>query len=338
MSSLGSGKNKEKLLSIIKEPSPICPKCPADPARNPKSSQISYNYELGVKSCFLKGTSLFAALSRKAGGGMTVEASIVLPLFLFFFLNLGCAMEMIRLHGNIQLAVWEIGSRLSVYGYALDSGEMPEGGEQDDDWWRDLAGIAVSSTVIKRKITDSVGGAYLDQSPLTDGTGGLQLWESSVFGSGDEIDILVTYSVSPWSSLVGISPFRMSNRYYSHIWNGYDLAGGGNQGDVQGTSQTVYVTDTGTVYHLSDQCSYLNLSVSQVPAGMIEGERNQNGGKYYPCSRCAGGNGPLVLFITRDGDRYHYDRKCSGLKRTIHTMAIEKAMESGYAPCSRCGH
>ena len=83
---------------------------------------------------------------------MTVEASIVLPLFLFFFLNLGCAIEMIRLHGNLQLALWQIGSKMAVYGYALDSGEQPE---NSDGWWRDLAGIAVSATYVKGQIINS---------------------------------------------------------------------------------------------------------------------------------------------------------------------------------------
>ena len=63
---------------------------------------------------------------------MTVEASIVLPLILFFFMNLASSIEMIRLHGNLQLALWETGNELIVYGYALDSGTLPDeaqGGE-----------------------------------------------------------------------------------------------------------------------------------------------------------------------------------------------------------------
>ncbi len=328
---------KKKLLSAKKEPSPTCQKYSADSARNPESSQKGCECQPGTTCRFLKGISLSAAFSRTAGGGMTVEAAIVLPLFLFFFLNLGCAIEMIRLHGSLQLAVWQIGSRLSVYGYVLDSGEMPEGGEQGDDWWRELAGAAVSFSYVRRKIMDSAGREYLDHSPLSNGADSLQLWESSLFGPEDEIDIIITYSVSPWSSLMGFSSFRMSNRYFSHIWNGYGLSGGGNQeGDSGG--KTVYVTETGTVYHLSDQCSHLRLSVIQISAGSIEGERNQSGGKYYPCSRCTGGRGPLILFITGEGDRYHFDRMCSGLKRTIYTMTMENAIESGLAPCSRCGH
>ena len=76
-------------------------------------------FPLFMKKKFsIEGISLFASRKKtvKASGSMTVEAAVVLPLFLFFFLNLGSAMEMIRLHSNLQLALLQVGNRLSVYG------------------------------------------------------------------------------------------------------------------------------------------------------------------------------------------------------------------------------
>ncbi|HBA50341.1 MAG TPA: hypothetical protein DCZ91_21615 [Lachnospiraceae bacterium] len=334
---------KKKLSKRKKKPSPTCQDNHSDSARNPKSSMRGYTNKPSVLHCSLKGTSLFASLSRLMDAGMTVEASIVLPLFLFFFLNLGCAIEMIRLHGNLQLALWQIGNRLSVYGYAVDSGEEPQSEEMlpsdegGNEWWKELAGIAFSGTFVKEQIIRSAGMDYLNQSPLTKGAEGLQLWESRLFGSEDEISIVVTYSVSPWSKLVGFDGFRMSNQYYSHIWNGYRLTD--NSGTESGSeeAQTVYVTETGRVYHITQDCTHLTLSTRPISAASIDGARNENGGKYYPCSRCAGGNATGVYYITSDGDRYHFDRGCSGLKRTVRAMPLDEAVESGYTPCSRCG-
>lgn len=344
MSLLWSGSIKKKMSIRKKKPSPTCQNNHPDSARNPESSMRGYACKASVIHRSIKGISLFASFSRPMGAGMTVEASIVLPLFLFFFLNLGCAIEMIRLHGNLQLALWQVGNRLSVYGYAVDSGEEPQSGElsqaggadADNEWWKDLAGIAFSSTFVKDQVIRSAGAGYLEQSPLTDGAGSLQLWESEIFGSEDEISIVVTYSVSPWSRLVGFGGFRMSNRYYSHIWNGYQFSDSDTESGSE-DSQTVYVTETGRVYHLTQDCTHLRLSARPVPAGSIEGERNGNGGKYYPCERCAGGNAPGVYYITTDGNRYHFDRGCSGLKRTVNSMPLDQAVESGYTPCSRCG-
>jgi len=286
---------------------------------------------------------------------MTVEASIVLPLFLFFFLNMGCAIEMIRLHGNIQLALWQTGSRMSVYGYVVYSGEMPEigltaeGGEEggdgekgedkkdgkdredveEENWWKDIAGIVFASTYVKAKVIDLAGREYLDSSPLKKGAGSLQLWESEVFGSGDEIDLIVTYAVAPWSGLAGFFHFRMANRYYAHIWNGYRLP------EKVKEVQIVFVTENGSVYHLDRNCTHLQLSVSQVSSSELAWVKNRQGRRYQACEKCVGEAQAAVWYITSQGDRYHYTRSCPGLKRTVHAINMEDA--SAYKPCSRCG-
>lgn len=332
MSSLWSGESKMKLSTKNTKPSPTYQNIVPDSAQNPEASRDACPGRLSVLCRFMEGTSLFASLSRKVKAGMTVEASIVLPLFLFFFLNLGCAIEMIRLHGNLQLALWQVGSKMAVYGYVLDSGEVPEDGE---GWWRDLAGAVISATYVKGQMVDSAGADYLNASPMTDGTDSLKLWESEIFGSDDEMDIVVTYSVSPWARLVGFRSFRLANRYYAHIWNGYGLS---ESEESEETAQIVYVTENGTVYHVTLECTHLNLSVRRVPASTIDDLRNQGGGRYYPCSRCATrALVPNAFYITEEGDRYHYSADCSGLKRTTSSMTLEQALDAGYRPCSRCG-
>lgn len=334
MSLLWSSERQKKRLAKQKKPSPTYQSIFSGSARNPNSSLDGGYGCPSVISCFIKGTSLLTSFFGEISAGMTVEASIVLPLFFFFFLNLGCAIEMIRLHGNIQLALWHAGNKLAIYGYVLDSGEQPEGGSSDD-WWKGLSGAALSSTYVRRQIIDSAGAEYLNQSPLKNGIDSLQFWESEMFGDEDEIDIIVTYSVTPWSSLIGFSPFRMANRYYSHIWNGYGLQG--EDGELAGDMKTVYVTETGTVYHSTENCTHLRLSTQTVSAAGIDSFRNQSGGRYYPCARCAHGSFPKLLYITKEGDRYHFSRDCSGLKRTVTAMSLDAAEQAGYTPCSRCG-
>ncbi len=334
MSLLWSRQRQKKQLTKQMKPSPTYQSNFSDSARNLKTSLDGGYGCPSVISCFIKGTSLLTSLLRETKAGMTVEASIALPLFLFFFLNLGCAIEMIRLHGNIQLALWQAGNKLAIYGYALDSNEKPKGGASDD-WWKGLSGIALTDTYVRGQIINSAGAEYLNQSPLKNGINSLQFWESDVFGEEDEIDIIVTYSVSPWSNLIGFSSFRMANRYYSHVWNGYGL-----QGDDRESSEEaviVYVTETGRVYHNTEGCSHLRLSAQPVSASEIDGIRNQGGGRYYPCEKCADGTLPMLLYITNEGNRYHFTRACSGLKRTVNAIPLDAAKQAGYTPCSRCG-
>lgn len=279
-------------------------------------------------------TSLSTLLTRRLPAGMTVEAAVALPVFLFFLLNLGCAIEMIRLHGNLQMALWETGHSLAVYGYALGDEEILRSMEikENDSWWKEMAGIAFSYTYIRNRVIDYLGETYLKQSPLTRGAAGLQFWESEILQDNDEIEITLTYGVSPWCSLTGFFPFRMANRFYAHIWNGYDIVGGSGGGEEDLT--TVYVTETGSVYHTDRGCTHLCLSVQEIAAGTEGNYRNENGGKYSECEKCRGGTDEGVLYIAREGDCYHSDRECSGLKRTVFSILLKDA--GNYRPCSRC--
>ena len=56
------------------------------------------------------------SLSR---GSMTIEAAIVLPCFLFFFINLSSSLEMIRLCGNLEYALHNAGNEVCLYGSLL---------------------------------------------------------------------------------------------------------------------------------------------------------------------------------------------------------------------------
>lgn len=320
-----------QLLTISTSPSP----------KYRKHSHIGYFIEKASLPAFLKG--LHGALRGKVSAGMTVEASIVLPLFLFFFINLGSAMEMIRLHGNLQLGLWDAGNRMCVYGYAAggaaSDAQVKELTKEDRAWWQEWGDIALSYTYVKNQVVDYVGEQYLEESPLSRGANGLQFWESDVLQSkdvsvsGDVLDIVMTYQVAPWMKIPFVRPFRMSNRYYGRMWTGYDLSG--EAFDENSVWDVVYITDNAGVYHENIHCTHLKLSVREVSFEEALAARNDNGGRYTECARCKSKPFQGTVFIGREGDCYHYDRACSGLKRTIHTIPRQQA--SKYRPCSRCG-
>lgn len=375
-----------KLSTYFKKPSPTCHinKTDSDSARNPDI----------LSAGAARMPSPFTLLVKELRAGMTVEASIVLPLFLFFFMNLASSIEMIRLHGNLQLALWKTGNELAVYGYALDSGISPDevqagggqgegtqagqgqeevtqagqgreevtqegggqgegtragqgqeevtqegGGQgegtqvreaQEESWWRRLSGAVFSSVFVKAQMVHLLGEDYLNSSPLRSGTDSLMLWESEVFGTEDTIDLVVTYSVAPWIKTAGFMSFRMANRYYGHIWNGYAISGQAQAGE------TVYVAENGQVYHLDRSCTHLKLSVREISPEALDAARNNYGKRYEACEKCAQGRRTEIVFITGEGDKYHYNRACPGLKRTVSPMLKQDA-EKRYRPCSRCG-
>lgn len=322
-----------KLLTIYMRPSPKHININLSLARGCQNIK----FPCKVTNCnAIEGISLFTFLRKKLCAGMTVEAAILLPLFLFFFINLGSAIEMMRLHGNLQLALWNVGRQLAIYGYALESIEdIKESYEEierkpeNESWWEELIDIALSYTYVKGEVISYVGVEYLEESPLTYGADGLQFWESDIV-SHDCVELIVTYSVSPLSKLIGFRPFRMVNRYYSHVWSGYHILG---TADEEG-DKIVYVAEQGMVYHQNRNCTHLMLSIQQVTLEEAFLRRNFQGGKYSECEKCGQNNFPSRVYITNEGNRYHYDRGCPGLKRTIFTILKKEAEK--YKPCKRC--
>lgn len=109
----------------------------------------------------------------------------------------------------------------------------------------------------------------------------------------------------------------------------------------------VYVAETGTVYHTNQGCTHLRLSIESVALDSVQERRNQDGAIYYPCERCTGdgavdgGQGGErqetgLVYITREGNRYHYSLGCSGLTRRIRSMRKTEAESQGRRLCSRC--
>lgn len=288
----------------------------------------------------IKGISLFTFFPENINAGLTVEAAMVLPLFLFFFLNLGCAIEMIRLHGNLELALCDVGNRLAVYGYVRseemqDSGEAEEEAEEETEkeaeWWNGLAGVAFSYTYIKKEVVDYLGEEYLEESPLAYGAYGLQFLESNVLGTDGFMDLIVTYKVSPFSDIAGFWSFRMANRYYAHLWTGYEIPGSGEGNTGR---DVVYVTENGEVYHEDRNCTHLSLSIRKVSLQDAYDSRNANGEKYSSCRICRKEGQGGEVYIAEDGTAIHYTRDCPGLKRMVYAIFREEA--KGYRPCQRC--
>lgn len=257
--------------------------------------------------------SPFTLLWKRMEAGVTVEAAIILPICLFFLINLGSAVEMIRLHNNLQMALWDTGDRLALYGC--------EQGENEAASW-------ISGFYIRNRILDYVGENYLDQSPLARGSRSLQLWESDML-EGDRLDIKLTYSVEPVISLAGFRGFRMANRYTVHLWNGYDLTGETEKGQV------VYMTEYGEVWHRDRNCTYLQLTIKDISRDAVGDARNRWGDRYTACGKCREEEMPEVVYVTPDGVRFHWSSGCPGLKRTVRAVPVAEA--EGYPPCSRCG-
>lgn len=284
------------------------------------------------QSC--KERAFSAALKKK--GSLTIEAALSLPIFLFFVIAVFYFLMIIFLQSDIQLRMEETARSMGKQAYLIERMDgLTIENEEVDAETKGLLAAGLNPLVIKTSILKNDLSKKIDSSKIQGGTGGFYTYHSSYDEQDGVLDIIAHYNYRIPFLPGNMGQIKLSQRCRSHTWVGRELrtqAGGKESNDQD--AKTVYVTEYGTVYHLSKDCHYLDLSIHTVSAGDIDEARNANGGKYYPCS-CAKHAAAGSYYVTDYGTNYHADLSCSGLKRTIREVDISEV--SSMHACPKCG-
>lgn len=238
---------------------------------------------------------------------LTVEAALVLPLFLFAALCIIYINRLLLYEEKIEQALVRTGRELSVE-YAASRAEA-----------------VVSKAYMTGKMVQYAGECG----------GGISMLRSQFVSETDEIDLVADYSIQIPFPVISHKRFYFSHRYRTRAFTGVDTR---MQADAVDGDEIVYITKTGKVYHKSLECSYLRLSISQVKYGDLEHLRSEGGAKYYVCEGCcreASLSDTQDVFICNYGDRFHISRTCKKIKRSIQEITLSEA--GGRLPCSKCG-
>ena len=271
--------------------------------------------------------------NRKKGltGSMTVEASMALPLFIFFFVNIMTLFNILKVQVDIEAALHQTGSELSLMGFDLVHGKELITGDEGSGAIETIAG-AGGLVMAREKIRDYLGEG-IDNSCVSGGFDGISFLQSQVLMGNDIIDLVMDYKVHPMIPVIGFKEIPVEGRFYGHAWTGYDISMGLV---TEGTEEEmVYVTENGEVYHRDVDCVHLKIKVESVDKKDLSHLRNRDGKIYYACEYCGGNVGAGNVFITGYGTRYHTSVSCPGLKRKIYTIPISEV--GGKRPCSACG-
>lgn len=246
----------------------------------------------------------------KKKGSMTIEAAFGIPLFLFAAVCL----------------IWLIEIRC----IRISVADAASGAAKNAAGYHTL--LPVLNTIkLQSDLVSLIGKERLDRSLIRGGSSGISCWESYLSADTGDIRICVRYDIRLPFSLFGTPSAHLKEEFTVSGWMGDPGSeSGGRNRDI------VYVTDNGAVYHEDSRCSYLQLSIRLVPYREVEHLRNQSGGKYYPCEKCAVGTSMSGVYITEEGSGYHNTLSCSGLKRNVH--AVRREDVSGKGGCSRCTH
>ncbi len=238
-------------------------------------------------------------------GSMTVEAALVLPLFIFAMVLFGYLGKIAQYQDEIQWAMTRVVREASAE-YGMGQNE-----------------VLKSKAYYLAKLY-----MYLDIDGIS-----LSLRNSKFMEENDEIDLVVDYRIKVPFSFLLKNTYSFQQRVRSRGFVGVEQRGAEQTEEIW-----VYIATTGRVYHRQEDCTYLKLSISQMKYEDMEELRNVSGGKYYACEKCAKGkeiSKETEVWITNYGDSYHIMKSCGGIRRTVEKISLSQVGTK--TPCSKCG-
>ena len=239
-------------------------------------------------------------------GSLTVEAALVLPIFLFSALSIMYINKLILYEEKVQWALTRVAREASVeYAAVGDS-------------------LVVNPVYLTAKMK-----RYVDEDGLL-----VQMFRSRFDPKTDELDLIADYHITIPFPIPVQRKISFTEQIHTRAFTGVET----RLEESEEGETIVYIAKTGTVYHRKLSCTYLTLSISQVNYGDLVHLRSEGGGKYYACKSCCRGkecSGGQSVFICNYGDRFHSYRACKKIKRSIQEIKLSEA--GGRLPCSKCG-
>ena len=295
------------------------------------------------------GTADNKRINKGAGSccraSLTVEAALVMPLFLFTVLTFIYFIQIFTLQEYIQATITKMGLNMAKTAYVYEDfvGIEDALGFDETIFGTELEiGLGdFAKATVDQSILGLYAKRYLDvdrinHSCIREGFEGISFKASKLLVEGDIIDIVVRYKAVLPFQVFFFQEIPLIQRVKVRAWTGYKVAATYSLKEEETKEDVVYITDTGSVYHNSQTCSHIHLSVTAIQ-GVPTTQRNDNGGKYYPCEKCCDGerNNDATYYITSDGTRYHTIRNCSKIKRSV--KEILRSEVGNRPPCKRCG-
>ncbi len=246
-----------------------------------------------------------ASVFTSIKGSITLEAAAAVPIFFFAVLCLLFLMEIMAVQTAVRSGLQYAGKQAAAKAYPV---------------------AALMPGQIESDVVNAIGAERLERSIVE---GGIDCSGSRMSARTGVAELSAVYRVRIPLPIFQIPLLEYEQTMRIKGWTGYEKTGFGSEGD-----ETVYVTETGLVYHTDYHCSHLELSIRMVNRSEVGEMRNESGGKYHACERC-GRSGAGGVYITDTGDRYHGTLSCSGLKRTVYAVPVSEVIGKG--ACSRCG-
>lgn len=241
-------------------------------------------------------------------GSFTIEAAVIFPLIASFLV---CFLFFFRVM-QVQMAVEEslvYAGRMTAVEYSAVE--------------KKALGMASAEVFFRKELSKyPIVGKFVKGGSI-----GVSLAKSDF--EKDYLELCAEYKMKVPVNLLAVKDVALVQRSFQRKWTGKTVGG-------EDFDPYVYVAETGSVYHTSASCHYIDLSIKAVEYSDIAGLRNLNGHKFSSCAcAVAKHRKGAVVYVTNYGTSYHGSLGCSGLKRTIEMK--RKSEVKGMGACSKCG-
>lgn len=292
--------------------------------------KINYKNPLQVRIPKNPGFGKKTRLSASAA--LTLEAALVLTLFVFAAVTLMLPMKILNTERKIQAGLEAAGEELSRYAYigdALERGrnEKIPGADESD---RQMGGVVTAGMAAGYARTKALEHADTKNICQT------VMLRSKVLEDGAIIDLILDYELRLPFPVLGLPAVKRSARCRRRAWIG--MAGKNSEADhdfLETPEELVYIGKNSTRYHRKRSCHYLCNDLTPAAYDTVGTLRNSSGGKYYPCRVCGtkAGSGDLV-YIMPSGSSFHKEKGCTAIIAYVQVVPLSKVCALG--PCSYC--
>lgn len=277
---------------------------------------------------------------------LTVEAALVLPIFLLAVVSLFDFFIVINYHNIVQQNVFRAAESVVRNTYLLERIQTETTGEQrgktvqrvteelatEEEDHRVILTEGINTAFVLQQILSADVRDYTGKAGVYGGIAGISMVGSSLGNTDGINDIKVNYRIRV-GGLYG-QLIKFANRCYCRAWIGESIR---RDSGAVAKGRIVYVTKTGEVYHYKRNCSYIRIVPTGVVFENISDYRNVTKSRYRPCKTCVHGGlqATDTVYITSDGTRYHSDKTCSKIWREVSAVYLSEVGDK--RPCSKCG-
>lgn len=287
--------------------------------------------------------------TEKSQASITAEAALVFPVFFFALLVFLYFFQVILIQSEVQKSLFDTASFSSQYVYFAE--EFLKGENNAAEAEKESYGYSgklsefsegiLNKALVKVKFDSFADKNFLKHSCVVNHLSGISLLKSEFLENGNDIDIIAAYRIKFPLPFFERFSFPVIQHVKTKAFLGKSIAEGENSSETNSQNEDdviVYIAETGTVYHSSRECTYLNPSIRRIDFTLLDTMRNSGGAKYTKCNSCCEKKEIYsYVYITTWGTGYHSRLDCSGLKRTIMEKKRSEAKEQEYCACSKCG-